>query len=64
MLSRCLRHVHYDEHGRVEAPRRRTLRIVLIVVAVVVVLWLIGYTLFNVGGLIPGTGTGDVVTTP
>jgi hypothetical protein len=34
------------------------------VVAVVVLVWLIGYTLFNVGGLIPGTGTGDVVTTP
>jgi hypothetical protein len=57
-------HVHYDEHGRVEAPRRRTLRIVLVIVAVVVVVWLIGYTLFIVGGMIPGTGTGDVVTTP
>ena len=45
-------------------PRRRTLRIVLIVAAAVVLVWLIGYTLFNVGGLIPGTGTGDVVTTP
>jgi hypothetical protein len=55
-------HVHYDEQGRVEVPRRRILRIALIVVAVVVVVWLIGYTLFNVGGLIPGTGTGDVVT--
>jgi hypothetical protein len=60
-------HVHYDEQGRVEAPRRRIRRIVLIMVAVVVVVWLIGlvigYTL-NVGGEIPGTGTGDVVTTP
>jgi hypothetical protein len=55
-------HVHYDEQGRVEVPRRRILRTVLIVIAVVVVVWLIGYTLFNVGGLIPGTGTGDVVT--
>jgi hypothetical protein len=59
-------HVHYDERGRVEVPRRRILRIVLIVVAVVVVVWLIGlligYTLFNVGGSVPGTGTGDVVT--
>jgi hypothetical protein len=61
-------HVHYDQHGRVEVPRRRILRIVLIVVAVVVVIWLIGlligYTLFNVGGSVPGTGTGDIVTTP
>jgi hypothetical protein len=57
-------HIHYDRHGRVEVPRRRILRIVLIVVAVVVIVWLIGYTLFNVGGTIPGTGTGDVVTTP
>jgi hypothetical protein len=55
-------HIHYDEQGRVEVPRRRILRIVLIVVAVVVLVWLIGYTLFNVGGSIPGTGTGDVVT--
>jgi hypothetical protein len=46
----------------VDVPRRKTLRIVMIVVAVVVVVWIIGYTLFNVGGLIPGTGTGDVVT--
>jgi hypothetical protein len=57
-------HIHYDQHGRVEVPRRRILRIVLIVVAVVVVLWLIGYTLFNLGGSVPGTGTGDIVTTP
>ena len=59
-------HVHYDQHGRVEVPRRRILRIVLIVAAVVVVVWLIGlfigYTLFNVGDTVPGTGTGDVVT--
>jgi hypothetical protein len=52
----------------VEVPRRRILRIVLIVVAVLVVVWLIGlligYTLFNVGGSVPGTGTGDIVTTP
>lgn len=58
--------IHYDQHGRVEVPRRRILRIVVIVVAVVVVVWLIGfivgYTLFNVGGEIPGTGTGDVLT--
>jgi hypothetical protein len=51
-----------------EVPGRRTRRIVLIVVAVVVVVWLIGlligYTLFNVGGSTPGTGTGDVITAP
>jgi hypothetical protein len=61
-------HIHYDRHGRVEVPRRKILRIVLIVVAAVVVVWLIGlligYTLFNVGGTVPGTGTGDIVTTP
>jgi ferric-dicitrate binding protein FerR (iron transport regulator) len=61
-------HVHYDRHGRVEVPRRRVLRIVLIVAAVVMIVWLIGlvigYTLFNVGGSVPGTGTGDIVTTP
>jgi hypothetical protein len=42
------------------------LRIVLIVAAVVVAIWLIGliigYTLFNTGGTVPGTGTGDVIT--
>jgi hypothetical protein len=61
-------HVHYDEHGRVEAPKRRTLRTVLTVVAVVVVVLLTGlliaYWLFNTGGTVPGTGTGDVITTP
>jgi fatty acid desaturase len=61
-------HVHYDQQGRVEVPRRRILRIVLIVVAVVVVVgligWLIAFWLFNAGGTIPGTGTGDVITTP
>jgi hypothetical protein len=57
-------HVHYDEQGRVEVPRRKILRIVLILVAVVIVVWLISYALFNVGDVIPGTGTGDVVTTP
>jgi hypothetical protein len=52
----------------VEVPRRRILRIVLIVVAVVVVVWLIGlligYALFNAGGSVPGTGTGDIIGTP
>jgi hypothetical protein len=61
-------HIHSDRHGSVEVPGRRILRIVLIVVAVVVVVWLIGliigYTLFNVGGTVPGTGTGDILTTP
>jgi hypothetical protein len=61
-------HIHYDQQGRVEVPRRRILRIVLLVVAVVVVVWLIalliGYTLFNAGGSVPGTGTGDIVQTP
>ena len=53
-------HVHYDEQGRAEVPRRRIWPIVLIVVAVLVLVWVIGYTLFNLGGSIPGNGTGDV----
>lgn len=55
--------VYYDEHGRAEVPRRNTRRIVLIVVAVVILLWIIGTILFNVGGTMPGTGLGDVVET-
>jgi hypothetical protein len=55
-------HVHYDEQGRAEVPRRRIRRIGLIVVAVLVVLWIIGlivsYTLFNVGGEVPGNRDG------
>jgi hypothetical protein len=57
-------HVHYDANGRTETPKRRIVRIVVIVIAIIVVLWLVGYTLFNVGGTSPGTGTGDVLTTP
>jgi hypothetical protein len=57
-------HVHYDEHGRVEVPKRRTLRTVLTVAAVVVVVGLIGlliaFWLFNTGDMIPGTGTGEM----
>jgi hypothetical protein len=55
--------IYYDEHGRAEVPTRNTLRTVLIVVAVVILLWIIGYILFNVGGTIPGTGLGDVFET-
>jgi hypothetical protein len=40
----------------------RTRNVVLIVAAAVVVLWIVGYTLFNVGGTSPGSGEGDVVT--
>jgi hypothetical protein len=61
-------HIHYDQHGRVVGSSRRISRIVLIVAAVVVAIWLIGliigYTLFNTGGTVPGTGTRDIVTTP
>jgi hypothetical protein len=42
----------------------RTRNVVLIVVAAVVLLWIVGYALFNMGGTTPGTGTGDVVTQP
>jgi hypothetical protein len=49
--------VHYDERGRLEAkPRRKTLRIVLIVLAVVLA-WLIVYTIVNIGG------TSDLIQT-
>jgi hypothetical protein len=45
---------------------RRTRNIALVVVAIVVVLWIVGYTLFNVGGYAPGNGEGEPlnVTTP
>jgi hypothetical protein len=55
--------VYYGEHGRED--RRSWLQITLIVIAIVVVasiaIWLIGYALFNMGGSVPGTGTGDVL---
>jgi hypothetical protein len=40
----------------------RTRNIVLIVLASLVVIWIVGYTLFNVGGKIPGSGEGDPVS--
>jgi len=43
---------------------RRTLRIVFVVVAIVVLLWIVGYVLFNNGDSAPGSGTGDTVTEP
>jgi hypothetical protein len=45
----------------------RTRTIVLIVLAaflLLLLLFLLGYVLFNVGGTVPGTGEGDVLTTP
>jgi hypothetical protein len=42
----------------------RLIRIVLVVVGIWVALFLVGYWLFNSGGTVPGTGTGEVVTTP
>jgi hypothetical protein len=55
--------VRYDQHGR-SVQRRRLLRIVLIVLAIVILLWLVGYTLFNIGGMVPGSGEGTPPQTP
>jgi hypothetical protein len=42
----------------------RVVRIVLIVLAIVVAIWIVGYALFNVGGSTPGSGTGEMITEP
>jgi hypothetical protein len=45
----------------------RTRNIVLIVAAaffLLVLLYWLGYVLFNVGDTVPGSGEGDVITTP
>ena len=42
----------------------RVVRIVLIVLAIAVVLWIVGYFLFNLGGSEPGSGTGETITEP
>jgi Tfp pilus assembly protein PilO len=55
--------VRYDEHGRwIQKPR--LLRTVLIVVAVVIVLWVIGFIVFDMGGTVPGSGEGDQLQAP
>jgi uncharacterized protein involved in cysteine biosynthesis len=55
--------VRYDEHGRsVQWPR--WLRIVLIALAIVVVLYVVGYLLFDMGGTVPGSGEGDRLQGP
>jgi hypothetical protein len=48
--------------GKLSAMSRRARNIVLIVAAAVVVLWIVGYTVFNMGGSTPGSGEGDVIT--
>jgi hypothetical protein len=50
--------------ARLKRVSARTRNIVLIVAATVVLIWIVGYMLFNVGGSTPGTGTGDVITEP
>ncbi len=56
--------ITYDEHGRSAHRPRRWGRIVLIVFAVIVLIWVVGYIVFNVGGVVPGTGEGDIIQTP
>jgi hypothetical protein len=63
VLVRSIR-ITYDEHGRSVHSRRRWGRIVLVVLAVLVLIWVVGYILFNVGGTVPGTGEGDILQTP
>jgi hypothetical protein len=41
---------------------RTWVRILLIVLAVAVVLYLVGYLIFNAGGSTPGSGTGETIT--
>jgi hypothetical protein len=35
---------------------------VLLVVVVVVLLWIVGYAVFNIGETIPGSGEGDQIS--
>jgi nicotinamide riboside transporter PnuC len=56
--------ITYDENGRSVRRPRNIRRIVLIVVAVLVLIWIVGYILFNIGGTVPGTGEGDIIQTP
>jgi hypothetical protein len=43
---------------------RRTLWIVLMVIAAVILVWILGYALFNADGSSPGAGTGERITGP
>ncbi len=40
----------------------RWVRVLLIVLVVAVAIYLVGFVLFNTGGSMPGSGTGDVLT--
>jgi hypothetical protein len=42
----------------------RVVRILLIVLTVALMLYLLGYLIFNSGGSAPGTGTGEILTGP
>jgi flagellar basal body-associated protein FliL len=54
-----------DPAGRENASvSRRTLWILLMVIAAVILIWILGYVVFNTGGSIPGSGTGDTITEP
>jgi hypothetical protein len=42
----------------------RVVRILLIVLAAALMLYLMGYVIFNSGGSAPGMGTGEILTGP
>lgn len=50
--------------AKLSSVSRRTLGIVLMVVAAAILIWILGYTLFNADGSTPGTGTGERITGP
>ena len=41
---------------------RSWVRILLMVVAIAILLYLAGYLIFNSGGSVPGSGTGETIT--
>lgn len=43
---------------------RRWVRVLVIVVAAAFALYIVGYAIFDWGGEVPGSGTGEIVTEP
>jgi hypothetical protein len=48
----------------IPALSSRAVRILVGVIAIVVAIWIVGYTLFTADGSAPGTGTGESTTVP